>query len=247
MFRPAAAAAALTAVFAAVLLVAATAIASGGSSIASAPELPLGQLVAGGGQRADFWRIKLFGGDQITFKASLPGGEFEAIKYYEFSLYPPAVEDFSYASANSVANNPESDVFGLTEFTLTSPFTGLGTLAVCEGDYREQGCSDTIYPTDPMDAYTFTATITHATSLTIAAPTIVRRGSTVTVRATISSPAGVPQGNCLIQSQLAPVTGGRCSRRIRIGRGRKQTIVVSFVPEDGWQDAGGHRSIRLVS
>jgi hypothetical protein len=231
----------------AALLLAPPATASGGASVATAPELPLGQVVAGGGQKADFWRVKLFGGDRITFKASFPGTEFDAAQYYEFSLYTPAVEDFSYRNANSVANNPEGDVYGLTEFTLSSPFTGLGTLVVCEGDYREQGCSDQIYPANPMDPYTFTATITHATSLTISAPTIARSGSTVTVRVTASSPAGVPQGNCLIQHQLEPAINGRCSKRIRLGRGHKQTVVVSFVPEDGWQGAGGHRSITLAT
>jgi hypothetical protein len=70
--------------------------------------------------------------------------------------------------------------------------------------------------------------------------------STITVRATISSPAGVPQGNCLIQNQLVPLKDGHCSQRLRLGRGRKQTVGVSFVPEDGWLGAEGHRNIRLV-
>jgi hypothetical protein len=245
--RVAAATSSGVAALVAALLLATTVSASGGGSIATAPELPLGQVVAGGGQKADFWRVQLFAGDRLTFKASFPGDEFDAPEYYEFSLYAPVIEDFSYANASSVANNPESDVYGLTEFAFTSPFTGLGTLVVCEGDYREQGCSGQIYPTDPMDAYTFTAAIAHATNLAISTPAIARRRSTITVRATISSPAGVPQGNCLIQNQLVPLKDGHCSQRLRLGRGRKQTVGVSFVPEDGWLGAEGHRSVRLVA
>ncbi len=240
MIRPAATASSGVAVLVAALLLAVTANASGGSSIATAPELPLGQLVAGGGQQADFWRIQLFAGDRITFKASFPS-------IYEFSLYAPSVDDFSYANANSVANNPGNAASGMTEFTFTSPFTGLGTLAVCEDVVSESGCGGGSYPKESMDAYTFTATIAHATNLTISVPTIARRRSTVTIRATISSPAGVPQGNCLIQNQLEPLKGGYCSQRLRLGRGRKQTVAVSFVPEDGWLGAEGHRTVRLVA
>jgi hypothetical protein len=133
---------------------------------------------------------------------------------------------------------------------LTSPFTGLGTLDVCQGQIgATQSCGllreqESIVP--QAEPYSFTATVTHATSLQVSAPALARRGSSVTVRASVSSPAGTPAGSCLIQKQIAPVAAGQCARRVRLGRGFRQTIGVGFVGNDGWQAASAHRTIRLA-
>jgi hypothetical protein len=138
------------------------------------------------------------------------------------------------------------------EFFLKSSFSGIGTLDICEGLVESsrpcgQLAVDIITPlVKQADPYSFTATVRHATSLIISAPTIARSGASVTIRANLSSPAGTPQGNCLMQNHLVPVIAGRCSRRIRLGHGHAQTVHVAFVPDDGWQPASGHRVIRIV-
>lgn len=223
------------------------AAASGGTSIADAPTLALGQVTAGGGQQQEFWRAALYSGDQITFLADLTGPEF---KNYAFTLYDPSVTDYSLRNAE--AANELIATFGKNQLFLSSPFTGLGTLDICEGAILAtkpcgQAAADFVQNLEAQaDPYSFTATITHATNLVIAAPTIARQGSSVMVRATVRSPAGVPQGNCLIQRHLEPLVAGQCSRRLRLGHGRRLSVRVAFVPDDGWQARSGHRTIRIA-
>jgi hypothetical protein len=226
-----------------------SAIASGGGSIASAPMLGYGQVTAGGGAEQEFWHLQLFSGDKITFIANLGGKPY--LNEYAFTLYSPSITDYNLREAK--ASTEAALNGGQNEFVLTSPFSGLGTLDVCQGNVEaSRPCGelavDIITPLSKQaDPYSFTASVVHATALTISAPTIARRNSTITVRATVSSPAGVPGGNCLIAKRLEPLVNGRCIRRIRLGRGSKQTVPVAFVPEDGWQATAGHRTIRVVA
>lgn len=235
---------------AAVALIAATALASGGGSVAAAPMLAYGQVVAGGGLEQEFWRLPLYSGDRITFLAELGSNPEYGTREYGFTLYSPSVTDYNLRDAG--ASNEAALSAGKNEFTLTSPFSGVGTLDVCEGLVESsQPCGELavgiITPlVKQADPYSFTATITHTTSLLISVPTLARRGSIAIVRASVQSPAGAPQGSCLIQGRLVTLTGGKCVKRVRLGLGRRQTIRVSFVPDDGWQAGSGHRTIRLL-
>jgi hypothetical protein len=232
------------------LLLPSTAAASGGNSIVGAPTLAWGQVTAGGGVEQEFWHLQLYSGDRITFLAELGSNPEYGTREYGFTLYSPSITDYNLRDAG--AANEAALSAGKNEFSLTSPFSGIGTLDVCEGVVESsQPCGelavDIITPlVKQADPYSFTASVIHATALTIVAPTIARRGSTITVQATVSSPAGVPSGNCLIARRLEPVTSGRCGRRIRLGRGSRQTVPVTYVPEAGWQAAAGHRTVRLV-
>ncbi|HTD09925.1 MAG TPA: hypothetical protein VK680_13635 [Solirubrobacteraceae bacterium] len=232
------------------LLLASTAAASGGSSVAGAPTLAWGQLTAGGGLEQEFWHLQLYSGDRITFLAELGSNPQYGTREYGFTLYSPSVTDYNLRDAG--AANEAALSAGKNEFTLTSPFSGVGTLDVCEGLVESsQPCGelavDIITPlVKQADPYSFTATVTHATSLLVSAPTLARRGSTVAVRASVQSPAGTPQGRCLIQGRLASLVGGRCSRRLRLAHGCKQTIRVEFVASEGWQAASSDRTVRLL-
>ncbi len=236
----------LTATLLLTLLSPGSAQASGGGSIATAPMLGLGQVTAGGGLQQEFWRIALSSGDRITFLADLSGPVF---KNYAFTLYPPTVTDYNLRSAD--AANELIATGGKNELFLTAPFSGLGTLDICEGSILAttpcgRAAADFVQNLEGQaDPYSFTATIAHATTLAISAPTLAKQGSRVTVRATVSSPAGVPQGTCLIAGKPAPVTSGRCSGHVHLGHGHRQRIGVEFVPDAGWQAASGHRTIRL--
>jgi hypothetical protein len=230
------------------LAVASVAHANGGESIASAPTLAYGQLMAGGGLEQEFWRMQLYSGDKITFLANLEGPPF--LVEYGFTLYNSSVTDYNLRDAS--ASDEAAPSGGKNQFFLKSPFSGVGTLDICQGLVEtSQPCGqlavDIITPLRKQaEPYSYTATVTHATGLTIAAPTIARSGASVTVRASVTSPAGTPQGTCLIQKHLAPVVAGRCSGRFRLGHGHRQTVHVTFVPDDGWQAASGHRAIRLA-
>jgi hypothetical protein len=215
----------------AALLLAPAAYASGGASIAEAPTLPVGTLVSGGGQPwHQYYRLPLYGGDEVTLDLEMPGaGDCPAALV--LSLYQPQVTDYQIEAAQPVDSTGWVEQ-GKHEFKWVSPFTGAGIV-------QATGC------TNGVAAFNLTAAVAHQTAVALHAPTLAKRGSAVTVSATVQSAAGVPQGTCLIRGTPTPLTNGQCSGRVRLGHGRRQTIHVEFVPEDGWQASSGHRTIRL--
>ena len=108
------------------LLSPAEGLASGGESIASAPQLNLGVVESGGGRMLDFWRVRLFAGDTMTFDVDLSPKNGDVA----FDLFDPSVTDYTFDQARNVANYERLNG-GKHQFTLQSPFTGLGTLVVC--------------------------------------------------------------------------------------------------------------------
>jgi len=217
----------------ALLIAPAASFASAREPIAEAPTIQYGAVEAGGGQiGCEYWRLATYVGDQVTFRWQDIEGEYGP----NVNLYSPATEDATIRSATPVASHATQGGANLLEFT--APFTGLAVLQVM----ANTSCFDI----DRIATYTFTATVTHAVSLAIAAPVLARPHSLVTISATIHSVAGTPEGACLIQDTEAVLTDGRCSRRIRLGRAGRQTVRVSFVPSGGWQEASGSRHIRLA-
>jgi hypothetical protein len=147
------------------------------------------------------------------------------------SLYPPQINDYQIETARPLDSTGWVEP-GKHEYTWISPFTGAGIV-------QANGCNNGIA------AFNLITTVAHSTAVTVHAPTLARRGSAVVVSALVQSPAGVPQGTCLIQRHPAPLVGGQCQQRVRLGHGRRQSIGVQFVPDDGWQASSGRRAIRL--
>jgi hypothetical protein len=218
------------------LVTPALSVASGGETIGDAPPLNLGTVETGGAHFIDFWRVQLYQGDVITFDADLSNYDAGTI----FDLFAPSVNEYTLSHTQAAAATGRLPA-EKQQFTLTSPFTGMGTLSVCQTESPD--CTVGGFKENP---YTFTASVTHAVSLAVSAPILARPRSRVTVSAVVQSPAGSPQGACLIQGIEAPLTGGHCARRVRLGRTGRQTVRVSFVPDDGWQEASGARHIRLA-
>jgi hypothetical protein len=221
----------------ALLTLPAASFASGAESIAEAPPLALGGVESAGGHYIDFWRTQLFSGDVVTVDADLSTYDADIL----FNLYAPTVNDYTLSQAEPIAETGYLSG-GKQQFTLRSSVTGLGTLAVCRTEDRT--CDNGGAGDEPP--FTFTASVTHAVSLAIAAPILARPKSRITVSAVVQSPAGTPEGACLIQGAEAPLTDGHCTLRVRLGRSGRQTVRVSFVPDDGWQEASGTRHIRLA-
>lgn len=214
-----------------VLLLPGSTQASGGGSIAEAPILPVGTLVSGGGQPwQQYYRLPLYSGDTLTLDLEMPQtGACPAALI--LSLYQPQVSDYQIEAARPIDSTGWVEP-GKHEFTWTSPFTGTGTL-------QASGCNNGIAP------FNLIASAVHQTAIILHAPTLAKRGSVVAVSAVVQSPAGVPQGTCLIQHRPVPLANGQCQRRVHLGHGHRQTVSVEFVPDDGWQATSGHRSIRL--
>jgi hypothetical protein len=215
-----------------VLLCPAASLASGGGSIADAPTLAYSQLENGGGTYVDYWHLQTYAGDKLTMDIDFGTNNSE-----EIDVWAPSVTDYTIKEAQAYWSWRDNQS-GKFQFHITSPFAGPSTMAICV-----IGCTTPYILTKP---FSFTITDAHQTSLAITAPHLARRGATITVRATVQSSAGTPEGACLIQGTEVPLTAGQCSKRVRLGHGRQQTIRVSFVPADGWQSTSGRRTIRLA-
>jgi hypothetical protein len=216
----------------AALVLAPAAAGSGGNSIAGAPTFPLGTPESGGGPPSQqYWRLPLVAGDGITLDLDKPQAG-ACIASLSLSLFEPSVSDYQIAQAQPVQTTGYTDP-GKREFKWVSPFTGAGIL-------QASGCDNGIAP------FTLTNGVVHRTAVAVSAPSLARRGSIVAVRVLIQSPAGTPQGSCLIAGKPLPAITGQCMGRLRLGHRRKQTIRVEFVPDDGWQPSSGHRTIRLT-
>lgn len=219
---------------------------AGGRSIAGAPQLVYGQLEAGGGTPDEFWRIATYGGDQLTLRIDWGVDTLGMIE-----IYPPSVDDYTLTEAKPVGfwQNDGNEGGGKRQYVFTIPFTGNGTLAICE---RNGGSCDenpsSSFDQSLSDPFSFTVTDAHATGLSVSAPRLARRRSTVTVTGHVQSPAGVPQGSCLFpHDRVVPLTSqGVCAGRVRLGGGHRQSVRVEFVGDDGWQSASARRTIRLL-
>jgi len=220
-----------TAIAGVALSLTSAAFASGGASIAEAPTLPVGTLISGGGQPwHQYYRLPLYGSDEVTLDLEMPGaGACPAALV--LSLYQPQVTDYQIEAARPLDSTGWVEP-GKHEFKWLSPFTGAGIV-------QASGCNSGIA------AFNLLITVAHQTAVTVHAPTLAKRGSVVIVSAIVQSPAGVPQGTCLIAGRPAPLTNGRCERRVRLRHGHRQTVGAQFVPDDGWQASAGHRTIQL--
>lgn len=216
--------------------------AAGGTSIASAPLMQPGQLQTGGGNTQEFWRIQLYAGDRMTVQAQNEAPEDED-QSDSFELYKPSVNDYSLGNSQPVNDYGNDDLPpGLNQFTLTSPFTGEGTIDVCDAQVL-----DPCPASDPADApaFSFTVFIAHLTAMSVTGPRYARRGSRVKITGRVSSPAGMPTGACAIDGHFTPLTSGSCSRRVRLGRVRKQIVSIKFLPDGGWQGTSSRQTIHL--
>jgi formylmethanofuran dehydrogenase subunit E len=100
-----------------------TALAAGGTSIASAPELPIGTTVTGGASaHSEFWRVTLVAGDKLTIN-------FQPVNGGEVYLYVfrPSVTDSSLGDSSDVASGSTS---GQSQFTWTATGQGAWILKV---------------------------------------------------------------------------------------------------------------------
>jgi hypothetical protein len=136
---------------------------------------------------------------------------------------------------------------GKSESVLRIPATGLWTLDICQQDIGRY-CTkfDGDYFGSTAAPFTFTATVAHATTMTLKAPAVATRGARITVTARVQSPAGEPHGTCIIAGRAIPVVTGICRLRIRLGHGARKIVSASFVPDDGWQKSSSRRTVRLV-
>jgi len=179
------------------------------ATIARSPALPIGHFEAGGGNGADFWRIKLVGGDQVRFAVNYPVNHT-----YEFDLYAPRTTDTTFPQATPLTQALTNSGTDVGFFTIQAPFTGNFILAVCENPIQD--CTDSAFgnTTHPENPYTFT-------------PRFLRGpGVTVTLKLSTSRVAYGNEKSLKASVVVSTKLYGHLYGRVTIRAGRKRICTV---------------------
>jgi len=129
-------------------------------TIAKAPLMPVGNFEAGGGNAIDFWKVTLFGGDQVQLATTTPAvtpGDSDSI--YSFELFPPGTNDTNFPQTPPVSSAATPQGSTKATLVLQAPYNATFILAVCEnvsGDCRNVDSGGGV---NPMQPYTFKDTL----------------------------------------------------------------------------------------
>jgi hypothetical protein len=178
------------------LLVANSALGDGGPSIASAPELPLGQRVEGGAlnwcQNPEFWRLTLRRGDHAKLDFSSLNGSTTVLQ-----LYAPSITDYTFSGDGGYITNAGTGGNGKGELRYIAPAPGRYTVF-----FRTAGeCDDAL-------AYDLIGYVQHLTHLTLHGPSVARAHARIKLRGAV---AGLNAGKVLAQAKV-----GRRWKTLRI-------------------------------
>jgi Tol biopolymer transport system component len=163
---------------------------SGGDSIASAPELSLGQRhVASRSGGPDYWRVTLGNGDQFTMHVAAAG-----TSSLHLCLLPPGISDTNSDNAICAVSAIISSA-SERELGLVAPAAGRWTL-VFDGC---GSCDRIFHPHDGSDvSYVVTALVRRATQITMHAPRRVHAGTWFTCRGRV---AGATSGKVELKAR----------------------------------------------
>ena len=205
---------ALTCTF--VALAAGAALANGGSSIANAPELPIGKRVQGGGTSNDsppgptgggwngccygeFWRITLNRADHLRVDVgSLNGNGVEV------GIYDPSVKEYTWNQQRGIP----------LAYVGTARKDELRYIATKAARFTMYVVNDCEACGQPSLAYELTAYVQHYTRASLAGPRVARSHSAITLRGKIS---GLSAGKVAIQSG-SPKKGWKNLALMRVKR-----------------------------
>jgi hypothetical protein len=159
--------------------------ANAGTTIASAGTLTVDGCVSGGGNKIDFWKVALTGGDRVQVTVS---------SAVELDLYPPDTKDIGFIRVRPADVEVASPPRGSTQvLTIQAPFSATFVVAACQPvDYAANGGDCRGVFTDPgtyarsMQPYT----VTSAALGNACASSPLRAG------ATIASAPPLPLGSC---------------------------------------------------
>lgn len=169
----------------ALVVVAQSALADGGSNIASAPELPLGQQVQGGTtdgcKQEEFWRITLLRGDRVTLDYGSLNGETIVL-----AIYSPSTTDYTFDGDSPIGSLANSGTARKAELRYVAPAPGRYVLV-----FRTAACGVAM-------AYEMTGYVRHLTNATLTAPPVARAHSRLTLKGRIS---GLNAGKVAIQAR----------------------------------------------
>jgi hypothetical protein len=180
---------------------------SGGASIASAPELPVGQHAANRSGGPDYWRATFRRGDEVLVRFGASGAGSVRL-----CILPPTITDAG--SDNAIcAKSGTVSAGGTRVVGLIAPSSGRWTLAFDACD----SCDLAFHPHDWTDvSYAVTLLVRRYTQVTVHAPSTVRAGSSFTCTGRV---AGARAGRIDMERRTA---AGRGADRTRADTGGRR-------------------------
>lgn len=215
-----------------------TAVASlqgGGTSIATAPTIPLGQHIVDGSSQADgnghvrlFWRVPLAPSDQLRIDYGPTNGNG-----VELDLFAPPVTDYTFRDTNPLA----SDSTGTKrEMKFVAPSAGRYTLEVT-----------TYYQL----AYEMTAYVRHHTTTSLTVPKLVSAYASLPIRGAVS---GATDARLLLRvagprgfkrKAVRPINGsGAFSWATKIGSSGRYRVRAIYYGDDDHLASSASRTVR---
>ena len=185
----------VSALVAVCLLVATVALADGGTTIANAPELPIGQTVSGSVARADFWRLTVGAGDQLIINFAALSSENVYLCFLQ-----PTVDDFTLQDARCWQPGGLDNTQGNTKRQTSRTFASAGRWTLAVGAY---GCilygQRVIVRCNAATQYQLTAYLRRATHMSLTTPALVVKH---TARVVLTGKVlGATSGNVAIQTR----------------------------------------------
>ncbi|MGE3138118.1 MAG: hypothetical protein AB7I08_08720 [Thermoleophilia bacterium] len=236
-----------------------TASGEGGTSIAAAPPLPVGQQTFGAIERLDFYKASLNAGDTLTVDfASIDGN------YVQICMLKPEITDFTLAESEcwTVSNWTET----ASQFRWTVPAPGAWTFLIANGLCIDDGGDYVTNPCSRKTSYAFTASVTPApppvqpvappvqpaptvqpTSMRLTVWPKRRVGQDLLLSARVRSPGGDPSGRCAfqrgrsgkwVQFRVVRLRAGHpCRTFVRLDRAGGTAFRGFYLPDPGWAPA----------
>jgi hypothetical protein len=216
-----------------VTLAVAGAQANGGTSIANAPELPIGTVVTGAKKGVDFWRVTIRSGDTLRIDY-----EPVATPRVALCLLEPDVTDFTLRDTRCSDFKDTDESGGKRQTVHELALPGRWSLAI--GYYGDGACvtfqKRVNVGCQLTTGYSLTAYVVHRTTTTLqAVPKLVKRGSTVKIPGQVQ---GADRGNVVLQErvgkrlvnkQLAKLTSaGRFAFTIRAAKAGTFSYIARF-------------------
>jgi hypothetical protein len=209
----------------------------GGASIASAPNLPIGQRIVDGttaegsddGYARLFWRIPLAASDQL--RIDYGSTNKTTVNVW---LFGPKVTDYTFRSTEPLASDYSSTK---REIKYVAPTAGRYTLEVWNSDQL---------------AYELEAAVRHHTTTSLAVPTLLNPNATLPVRGSVTGTSG---GRLLLRvagphgfkrKAIRPISGsGAFSWTTKVGHAGRYRIRAIYYGDDDHLPSSAARTVRV--
>jgi hypothetical protein len=228
-----------------------SAASAGGDSIASAPEVPLGQRQVVSSEHSDVWRVTLKTNDLLVIDYGTIVSDPAKVN---ICVLGPSVTDYTAPTAPCIVHT-ETD--GKSELRMAARTSGRYTIVLadhaCDDD---QGTTGGSVGCKYAVQYELTAYVKHLPHATIAAPNLVRVGSPFVVRGAVS---GVSSGKVLVQARravksapwktlaIAPLgKNGAFAVKARVAAAGSYQLQVAYPGDDGHLPSVATRQIRVA-